>query len=159
MLRSKCIADVQPHLEDDGSLGRDQFSYVKNKLHTDIIDKSIRNRAPNCVLGVPPPPVDASEAYLPRPTWTTLSQLHSGHCARLKDYQLRIGKMNNDLCADCNLFPQTVKHVFDCPAHPTTLGAEDLWDSPRDVVVDPNAASETVTPQKFAGAHDNIALC
>ena len=133
-LRSKCIADVQPYLEDDGSLGRGQFSHVKNKLHTDIVDKSIRNRAPNRVLGVLPPPIDASEASLPRKTRTTLSQLRSGHCARLRDYQLRIGKANDDLCADCDLFPQTVNHLFDCPAHPTTLGAEDLWGNPRDVV-------------------------
>ena len=133
-LRSKCIADVQPYLEEDGSLGRGQFSLVKNKLHTDIVDKSIRNRAPNRVLGVLPPPIDASEASLPRITRTSLSQLRSGHCARLKDYQLRIGKMNDNLCADCDLFPQTVNHLFDCPAHPTTLGPEDLWGNPRDVV-------------------------
>ena len=133
-LRSKCIADVQPYLEADGSLGRGNFSYVKNQLHTDIVRKSIESSGPNRVLGVRPPPIHASETSLPRITRTTLSQLRSGHCGKLKDLQLRLGKVNDDICPDCGLFPQNVLHLFDCPARPTTLRPIDLWDNPRDAV-------------------------
>ena len=86
-LHSKCIADVQPYLEADGSLGRGIFGFVKNQLHTDIVRKASLNRGPNRVLGSHPPPIHASEAQLPRLTRTTLSQLRSGHCGKLRDFQ------------------------------------------------------------------------
>ena len=134
-LRSKCLADVEPYLEADGSLGRGNFSYVKNQLHTDIVRKALENSGPNRVLGVRPPPIHASELSLPRVSRTTLSQLHSGHCAKLKSYQFSVlGKSVDDVCPDCNLFSQTVSHLFDCPARPTTLQPIDLWENPRDVV-------------------------
>ena len=133
-LRSKCIADVQPYLEADGSLGRGNFGFVKNKLHTDIVRKATSNRGPNCVLGSHPPPIHACEAGLPRLTRTTLAQLCSGHCGKLRDFQKRIGKTNDDICADCNLSQKNVGHLFDCPAHPTTLNVRDLWENPRDAV-------------------------
>ena len=133
-LRSKCIAAVQPYLQPDGTLSQGRFPAVKNLLHTAIVGDTINNLGPNRVLGVPPPLVDASESSLPRQTRTVLAQLRSGQCGRLKDYQLKIGKMNDDLCGDCDLFPQTVSHLFDCPAHPTTLGIVDLWANPTDAV-------------------------
>ena len=134
-LRSKCIADVAPYLEADGTIGRGNFSYVKNQLHTDIVKKVLDNTGPNRVLGVPPPPIHASETSLPRISRTTLSQLRSGFCAKLKDFQFSVlGKANDDLCPDCNLFSQSVNHLFDCPARPTTLRPIDLWENPRDVV-------------------------
>ena len=134
-LRSKCIGDVQPYLEADGSLGRGQFGYVKNRLHTDIVRKAIQESAPNRVLGAHPPPINKNENHLPRKSRVTLSQLRSGHCAKLKDYQrYKLGKVDNDTCTDCDLFPQTVSHLFDCPAHPTTLSTTDLWENPKEVV-------------------------
>ena len=133
-LRSKCIADVQPYLEADGSLGRGNFGPVKNKLHTDIVRKATSIRGPNRVLGSHPPPIHACEAGLPRLTRTTLAQLRSGHCGKLRDFQKRVGKTNDDICADCNLSQQNVGHLFDCPAHPTTLNVRDLWENPRDAV-------------------------
>ena len=133
-LRSKCLADVEPYLEVDGSLGRGNFPRVKNQLHTDIVRKALENTGPNRVLGVRPPPIHASETSLPRISRTTLSQLRSGHCARLKVFQVKIGKTDDDSCPDCNLFSQSVNHLFDCPARPTTLRPIDLWENPRDVV-------------------------
>ena len=97
------------------------------------MSRVIQNAAPNRVLGRPPPPISKAESSLPRITRTVLSQLRSGHCARLRDFQLRIGKSDNDICDDCELFPQTVNHLFNCPARPTTLGADDLWTNPREV--------------------------
>ena len=65
----------------------------------------------------------------------TLSQLRSGFCAKLRDFQLKIGKVDNSICTYCDLDEQTVTHLFDCPAHPTTLTPKDLWDNSRDVAV------------------------
>ena len=60
----------------------------------------------------------------------TLSQLRSGFCARLKDYQLRIGKAVDDLCPECNAASHTTSHIFVCPSHPTPLTVESLWSDP-----------------------------
>ena len=65
-----------------------------------------------------------------RITRVVLSQLRSNFCARLKDYQLRIGKSQDDICPACQLEAQAVRHLFDCPARPTTLAPVDLWNNP-----------------------------
>ena len=72
--------------------------------------------------------------HLPQKSRTTLAQLRSGHCAQLRDFQLRLGKINDETCPDCELFPQNVKHLFECPAKPTMLSVTDLWDNPVEVV-------------------------
>ena len=134
MLRSKCLSDVQPYLEADGTLARGAFQKVKNSLHTDIVAKAIQNASPNRVLGVQSPPINASDSTLPRILRTTPPQLHSGFCGRLKDVQLRIKNSDDDTCPDCGLFAQSVQHLFDCLAHPTTLDVKTLWESPRDAI-------------------------
>ena len=132
-LRSKVLDDVKPYLEADGTILRHKYMFTKDALHTDIVKKAIDKAKPNRVLGSAPPPIHKSEKTLPRITRVTLSQLRSGHCARLRDFQLRIGKSDSNICPDCDLAPQTVNHIFDCPAHPTTLSTRDLWENPRDV--------------------------
>ena len=108
--------------------------YVKNSLHTDIVRKSTNNFQPNCVLGSKPPPIHKSERSLPCITRRTLSQLRSGHCARLRDFQFRIGKSDDDQCTLCNInSSHSISHPFDCPARPTTLTTKDLCENPRDV--------------------------
>ena len=131
-LRSKVIEDVRPYLESDGTAREGSFSYIKNAFHTDIVSKVVRDLAPNRVLGHPPVAVSKSEIYLPRLIRATLSQLRSGACACLKDFQLKLGKVQEDTCSVCGLFPETVKHLFDCPARPTQLCERDLWDNPRE---------------------------
>ena len=131
-LRLKCLADIEPYLEADGTVSRGKFPAIKKQLHTDIVGQAIDSLGPNRVLGRSPPPIDASETSLPRITRVTLSQLRSGHCVKLRDLQLRLGKTLDDICPDCSLFPQTVAHLFDCPAHPTTLDVSALWEAPRD---------------------------
>ena len=96
---------------------------------TDYLNKSAYNR----VLGRHPPPIDKSEIGLPRLTRVVLSQLRSGFCSRLRSYQKFIGKSQDDLCLSCSLDAQTVAHIFDCPARPTNLAVEDLWENPREV--------------------------
>ena len=133
-LRSKCINDVQPFLDENGDLPRGSYNEVKSQLHTNIVRDAINRSAPNRVLGRCPPEIHDSEKYLQRAHRVTLSQLRSGHCARLRDYQLRIGKIVSDLCPECNTVSDTVSHLFSCPSHPTNLTTEDLWKRPWDVV-------------------------
>ena len=82
-----------------------------------------------------PPPVDKSEKSLPLIVKHTLSQLRSGFCARLKSYQFRIGRADDDLCSECGLHPHETTHLFDCPARPTTLSVESLWSEPREAAL------------------------
>ena len=62
-----------------------------------------------------------------------LAQLRSGFCYHLKDYQFRTGKTQDETCPLCLISPQTVNHVFECPARPTQLIPNDLWTFPVDV--------------------------
>ena len=49
----------------------------------------------------------------------------------LGSYKSRIKKdASLDVCADCGKTPHDVKHIFACPAHPTTLIPSDLWSKP-----------------------------
>ena len=114
----------------DGTISRAEYHQVKNNIHTDIVRKAINRSTNNRVLGRKPPNVNINGNHLPRLTRVTLAQLRSGHCARLRDYQFMLGKSPDNLCQSCNLDPQTVKHLFDCPAKPTTLTTDDLWCNP-----------------------------
>ena len=129
-LRSKVIDVVQPYMNADGTISRADFHQVKNSLHTDIVRRAISRAGNNRVLGRPPPPVHNNENHLPRLTRVTLAQLRSGQCARLRDFQFTIGKSPDNICRHCTLEPQTVIHLFNCPAKPTTLTELDLWLNP-----------------------------
>ena len=65
---------------------------------------------------------------LDRKTRVTLAQLRSGHCPRLKTYQFKIGKADDDLCPDCG-----IDLLFNCPARPKGLTTRALWMDPREV--------------------------
>ena len=66
------------------------------------------------------PAINISEKELTRKEHTTLAQLRSGHCRLLSSYKSRISKdVSLDVCADCGKTPHNVKHLFNCPAHPT----------------------------------------
>ena len=111
-------------------MDRGDLKLVCDKLHCDIVGKVVGRSSANRVLGVKPPPVHKNELDLPRVSRTVLSQLRSGHCARLRDFQLKLGKATDGDCPNCNLDRQDVAHIFDCPAKPTTLRIEDLWENP-----------------------------
>lgn len=129
-LRSKCLSDVEPYLNDAGVLDQGSYQTAKNCIHTDIVKNSIDSLGPNRVLGRQSPPIAPTEAYLQRQIRVTLSQLRSGHCARLQSYQAKIGSSPSDLCPDCNAQPQTTAHLFNCTAFPTSLTPVDLWENP-----------------------------
>ena len=98
-------------------------------IQSDIVTEAINRQAPSRVLKCAAPQLSHREKMLPRPTRAVMSHLRSGFCARLKDYLHRIGRAPDDIRPNCDLDPQTVKHLFDCPARPTTLSTEELWSS------------------------------
>ena len=82
----------------------------------------------NVVLDDHPQTINISEMELTRKERTTLAQLRSGHCRLLGSYKSRISKdVSLDVCTDCGKSPHDVEHLFNCPAHPTTMTASDLW--------------------------------
>ena len=117
-LRTKLLTTVEPYLRN-GTTPRGAAKESKKAIHTDIVRDTKSRLDPNRVLLARPPAISKKEKPLPRLTRVTLAQLRSGHCARLKDFQLRIGKAVDDLCPDCNLVTQTVTHLFQCSAQPT----------------------------------------
>ena len=90
---------------------------------------------PNRVLNARPPKISKDENTLDRRTRVTLAQLRSGHCAKLKSYQFKIGKALDDKCPDCCIDSQDVAHLFNCPARPTGLTPDALWTDPREVAI------------------------
>ena len=131
-LRTKLLATVEPYLRN-GTTPRGKVKESMDAIHTDVVRDATSRLDPNRILFSRPPRVNKKELRLPRLTRVTLAQLRSGHCARLKDYQFRIGSATDDICPECDLVSHSVPHLFQCPAHPTTLGIKDLWDRPDDV--------------------------
>ena len=68
-------------------------------IHSDAVNKAIKDQKNNIVLDGLPHPINDSEKDLTRKERATLAQLRSGYCKT----------------------PHDVKHLFACPAHPTTL--------------------------------------
>ena len=98
-------------------------------IHTTAVNQAVTSLGRNVVLDdrPPPPAINISEKELIRKEYTTLAQLRSGHCRLLISYKSRISKdVSLDVCADCGKTPHDVKHLFNCPAHPTTMTPSDL---------------------------------
>ena len=133
--RTKSFDLVQPFLNELNLVTPGTYPAIKNALHTAVVEQAIDDLAPNRVLNGRPPLVYPNDVLLPRITQTTLTQLRSGHCARLKDFQLRIGKATDDLCPDCRGAAQSTCHLFDCPSFPTSLAPIDLWENPWDAAI------------------------
>ena len=131
-LMSKVGHLVEPHLEN-GVIPPGAYKSSIDKIHTKVVQEAKSKCGNNRVLGTPAPKINSTEASLCRPTRAVLAQLRSGHCSRLLDFQLKIGKVANDSCPECRLFSNSVDHIFNCPAHPTNLSPEDLWHQPREV--------------------------
>ena len=89
-------------------------------IHTDAVNKSVKGKKKNIVLDGLPHPINNSEKDLTRKERATFAQLRSGYCKLASLY----------VCADCGKTPHDVKHLFACPAHPTTLIPSDLWSKP-----------------------------
>ena len=134
-LRSKVSEEVQPYLDENGQIAPSTCRSTINNIHTDVVNSVKASLGPNHVLGVKPPFVSKHEKHLPRATRSLLSQLRSGFCSKLMDFQHRIGRSTSSACPECDMGVHSVAHLFDCPRHPTPLTTLDLWKQPRDVAV------------------------
>ena len=131
-LHSKYFGQIN-HLLTNGKTPTDQYSDIIRDIHASTVTNFVINQPDNRVLSAPPPDVSGDEGRLPRHYRTTLSQLRSGRCARLRDYQLRVGWSSEDTCPECAGAVHTVEHLFECPACPTPLTPRDLWLRPVEV--------------------------
>ena len=106
----------------------DNRKEILHAIHTDAANKAVKDQKNNIVLDDLPHPINDSERDLTRKERATLAQLGSGYCKLLGSYKSRIKK---DASLDvCGKTPHDVKHLFACPAHPTTLIPSDLWSKP-----------------------------
>ena len=119
-------------IQNDGTISRGNFHTVKNKITTDIVRKDVNRSGNNYVTGRKPPPTNNNETHLPQVTRVTLSHLCSGQCARLCDFQFKIGNPRT-ISGNSAHLTQTVQHRFDCPARPTMLTPLDLCNNPWEV--------------------------
>ena len=82
---------VEPYIENGVIPLVGKYKEVIGNIHTQIVEETINSYSENRILNAPAPPVnDAVEKNLPRSVRTTLSQLRSGFCAKLKDFLHRI---------------------------------------------------------------------
>ena len=97
-------------------------------IHTDAVNKVVKDHRNNIVLVDPPHPINDAEKDLTRKERATLAQLRFGYCKLQGSYKSKIKKDSIlNVCADCGKTQHDVKHLFACPAHPTTLILSDLW--------------------------------
>jgi len=124
-LQRRYAAQVESFKGEDGTIG--DADTARKTIHRLAVERSIRARGNNRVLGTPPSPIDPEEETLNRKTRRTLSQLRSGFCPSLEDYRLRVGLSMTDTCPCCRQEEHSVQHVFECPAYPTELTPLDFW--------------------------------
>jgi len=110
-----------------------RLNYGTRFLHTAIVSGTIENLDRNRVLNTRPPRINQDEKTLPRKTRSSLAQLRSGWCHHLNSYKAKINPTEPDICPDCGSSPHDVKHLFNCPNHPTNLKEIDLWKKPVEV--------------------------
>ena len=104
-------------------------------IHTMAVNQVVTSLGRNAVLDDRPPAIIISENELTRKERTTLAQFRSGHCRLIGSYKSRISKdVSLDVCADFGKTPQDGEHLFNYPAHPTTMTPSDLWNKPVDAI-------------------------
>ena len=121
---------VEPFLNEQGVMAEVSYKRARDSIHTSAVRDAVSKQSPNLLIGRIAPPVSDSEKRLPRIFRTTLTQLRSNHCSALKSYQFKINKTNSDICPECRGAPQSVLHLFSCPAYPTKLTPIDMWFNP-----------------------------
>ena len=117
----------------NGVLPAEAYNNVKQIIHADFVEAYINEQEVNPLLQRRPPPVHPSESRLPRVYRATLAQLRSGFCNHLNSYKFKIGAAPSATCPRCDRQDDTVLHLFDCSANPTSLTVTSLWLYPLDV--------------------------
>ena len=80
----------------------DNRKAILQAIHTDAVNKAVKDQKNNIVLDGLPHPINDSEKDLTRKERATLAQLRSGYCKLLGSYKSRIKKdASLDVCADC----------------------------------------------------------
>ena len=131
-LQSRFLPSIQQFLVNN-TIPLDSKKTTLTTLHNDAVRVAIAASSGNRLLDAPAPLVSGEELSLPRPARTALSQLRSGYCAALNDYQFRVGRSPTADCPLCNRSEHTVSHLFNCPEQPTVLDIHDMWSNPVDV--------------------------
>ena len=83
---TKFEESILPFVIDD-QIEDHRQSYVRNRLHTRAVRDYLRTAPPNRILNSRPPPINEEELSLSIRDRAILSQLRSGHCRQLLDYQ------------------------------------------------------------------------
>ena len=131
-LYSRCIQHVAPYLTN-GVLDPANYKKTIDAIHTSFVAAAIARQKPNRLLEATPPEVSKSELTLLRPHRTTLTQLRSNKCMKLNDTLHRFNRAPSAVCPECRYRRQTVSHLFNCDAFPTTppdLCVRDTWKNP-----------------------------
>jgi hypothetical protein len=116
-LQSQFGDTVRPFLTD-GVLPEISYKKTIDAIHFKFVAEN-KSKLVNKVLGVAPPEIHPSETSFLRRSRTTLCQLRSGECNKLKNYQVKIGTANNDICSACRGATYTSEHLFNCTSSPT----------------------------------------
>ena len=111
----------------NGVLPEGAYPETLKSIHTAYVQASITNIGNHPLLNEPAPPVDKSEASLPRVTRSTLSQLRSGCSISLESYKMKINLAQSSACPECGADDHSTPHLFNCPSFPTQLQIRDLW--------------------------------
>ena len=105
-------------------------------IHTDTVKHSIKelyschkSRKINSVLMSIPPDISKTEERLTQTQRRRLCQLRSGTCSILTNFK-RSDQNTEGICPNCGQSPDDVRHLFACPANPTTLTVTSLWNEP-----------------------------
>ena len=108
---------------------------TRQAIHTMTVNQAVTSLGRNVVLDDRPPAINISEKELTRKERMILAQLRSGHCRLLGSCKSGNSKdVSLNVCADCGETPHDVKHLFNYPAHPTTMTPSDLWNRPVDAI-------------------------
>ena len=116
----------------NGVLPAEAYNNAKQIIHADFVEAALNEQEDNPLLQRRPPPVHPSESRLPRAYRASLSQLRSGYCNILNSYKFKIGVAPSATCPRCGDHDDTVPHLFDCTANPTSLNVSSLWLYPLD---------------------------
>jgi hypothetical protein len=122
---SKSVSSFVPEV-----ISKKTMKMASVAIHTDVVSKTKSQLPPNPILGTEPPQIDPKETSLDRSTRCTLAQLRCGHSKHLKSYMARIAR-EDPTCPSCKKHKHTTKHLFKCPANPTTLQPRTLWEDTR----------------------------